>query len=231
MYSRPMASWSLLNSRIEHPCDRPFYISLFENSIHLLAKWGTHLNSLKAFCSFYKIKNSVSLIFLCIASLSLGDKDGIFITIFLSKREKTYSTVALAPAYKYSRMNLFRDSSILMVLWKETWSQIMIFLGKISHDLAYTFSTKQCFVQLSGVLQDFVGDKDPTLTDFARLRNQAVIYRWINCIAEIAPKKKIVGTAIAWIASQRTVKIGYVIASADFLVVIWIGFQQCVFLR
>ena len=36
----------------------------------------------------------------------------------------------------------------------------------------------------------------------------------------IDPKKKIVGTAIAWIANQRTVKIGYVIVSADFLVVI-----------
>ena len=36
----------------------------------------------------------------------------------------------------------------------------------------------------------------------------------------IAPKKKIVGTAIAWIESQRTVKIGYVTLSADFLVVI-----------
>ncbi len=30
----------------------------------------------------------------------------------------------------------------------------------------------------------------------------------MNCIAVIAPKKKIVGTAIAWIASQRKVKIG-----------------------
>ena len=36
----------------------------------------------------------------------------------------------------------------------------------------------------------------------------------------IEPKKKTVGTANAWIANQRTVKIGYVIASADFLVVI-----------
>ncbi len=43
----------------------------------------------------------------------------------------------------------------------------------------------------------------------------------MNCIAVIAPKKKIVGTAIAWIEIQRTVKIGYVITSADFLVVIW----------
>ena len=39
-------------------------------------------------------------------------------------------------------------------------------------------------------------------------------YLWINCIAVIAPKKKIVGTARAWIDSQRTVKIGYVIVSA-----------------
>jgi len=35
----------------------------------------------------------------------------------------------------------------------------------------------------------------------------------MNCIAVIAPKKNTVGTAIAWIANQRTVKIGYVIAS------------------
>lgn len=42
----------------------------------------------------------------------------------------------------------------------------------------------------------------------------------MNCIAVIDPKKKIVGTANAWIDNQRTVKIGYVIASADFLVVI-----------
>ncbi len=42
----------------------------------------------------------------------------------------------------------------------------------------------------------------------------------MNCIAVIEPKKKTVGTANAWIANQRTVKIGYVIASADFLVVI-----------
>lgn len=33
-------------------------------------------------------------------------------------------------------------------------------------------------------------------------------YRWINCIAVIEPKKKIVGTANAWIDNQRTVKIG-----------------------
>ena len=42
----------------------------------------------------------------------------------------------------------------------------------------------------------------------------------MNCIAVIAPKKKIVGIASAWIDNQRTVKIGYVIVSADFLVVI-----------
>lgn len=41
----------------------------------------------------------------------------------------------------------------------------------------------------------------------------------MNCIAVIAPKKKTVGTAIAWIANQRTVKIGYVIAS--FVVIKW----------
>lgn len=33
-------------------------------------------------------------------------------------------------------------------------------------------------------------------------------YRWINCIAVIAPKKKIVGTPRACTANQRTVKIG-----------------------
>ena len=33
-------------------------------------------------------------------------------------------------------------------------------------------------------------------------------YLEINCIAVIEPKKKIVGTAIAWIANQRKVKIG-----------------------
>ena len=43
----------------------------------------------------------------------------------------------------------------------------------------------------------------------------------MNCIAVIAPKKKIVGTAKAWIDNQRTVKIGYVIISVDFLVDIW----------
>ncbi len=42
----------------------------------------------------------------------------------------------------------------------------------------------------------------------------------MNCIAVIDPKKKIVGTAKAWIANQRTVKIGYVLTSADLLVVI-----------
>ena len=40
----------------------------------------------------------------------------------------------------------------------------------------------------------------------------------------IAPKKKIVGTAKPWIANQRNVKIGYVITSADFLVVIMNSF-------
>jgi len=42
----------------------------------------------------------------------------------------------------------------------------------------------------------------------------------MNCIAVIAPKKNIVGTAKACIDTQRTVKIGYVITWADFLVVI-----------
>jgi hypothetical protein len=36
----------------------------------------------------------------------------------------------------------------------------------------------------------------------------------------IEPKKKILGTANAWTDTQRTVKIGYGIASADFHVVI-----------
>lgn len=40
------------------------------------------------------------------------------------------------------------------------------------------------------------------------LEKTLLYYRWINCIAVIAPKKKIVGTAKAWTASQRTVKIG-----------------------
>ncbi len=53
----------------------------------------------------------------------------------------------------------------------------------------------------------------------------------MNCIAVIAPKKKIVGTAIPWIANQRTVKIGYVIASADFLVVICICFNKSFFIE
>ena len=42
----------------------------------------------------------------------------------------------------------------------------------------------------------------------------------MNCIAVIEPKKKIVGIAKAWTDNQRTVKIGYVRVSADFLVVI-----------
>jgi hypothetical protein len=33
----------------------------------------------------------------------------------------------------------------------------------------------------------------------------------MNCIAVIEPKKKTVGTARAWTASHRTVKIGYVV--------------------
>lgn len=33
----------------------------------------------------------------------------------------------------------------------------------------------------------------------------------MNCIAVIAPKKNTVGIANAWTASQRTVKMGYVI--------------------
>lgn len=57
----------------------------------------------------------------------------------------------------------------------------------------------------------------------------------MNCIAVIDPKKKIVGTAKPWIANQRTVKIGYVLASADFLVVIinqfkfWTDSRELVF--
>ena len=39
----------------------------------------------------------------------------------------------------------------------------------------------------------------------------------MNCIAVMDPKKKIVGTAKAWTANHRTVKIGYVL---DFFVVI-----------
>lgn len=39
-------------------------------------------------------------------------------------------------------------------------------------------------------------------------QNSSFDYRWINCIAVIEPKKKIVGTANAWTANQRTVKIG-----------------------
>lgn len=46
----------------------------------------------------------------------------------------------------------------------------------------------------------------------------------MNCIAVIAPKKKIVGTARPWIANQRKVKIGYVITSPEFLVVIIVIF-------
>jgi len=48
-------------------------------------------------------------------------------------------------------------------------------------------------------------------------------YRWINCIAVIEPRKKTVGIAKAWTASQRTVKIGYVL---DLLVVM-IYFYFC----
>jgi len=40
----------------------------------------------------------------------------------------------------------------------------------------------------------------------------------MNCIAVIEPKKKIVGTAKAWIANQRTVKIGYWITSFCVLI-------------
>ena len=39
----------------------------------------------------------------------------------------------------------------------------------------------------------------------------------MNCIAVIAPKKKIVGTANAWIANQRNVKIGYATERLKFL--------------
>lgn len=51
----------------------------------------------------------------------------------------------------------------------------------------------------------------------------------MNCIAVIAPKKKIVGIANACTDNQRTVKIGYVRASADFLVVMKIKtiFEKC----
>jgi hypothetical protein len=51
-------------------------------------------------------------------------------------------------------------------------------------------------------------------------------YRCINCIAVIAPKKKTVGTAKPWIANQRTVKIGYVSASAAFLLVMSFDFNK-----
>mmetsp|Transcript_37553 Transcript_37553/g.82389 ORF Transcript_37553/g.82389 Transcript_37553/m.82389 type:complete len:88 (-) Transcript_37553:290-553(-) len=43
--------------------------------------------------------------------------------------------------------------------------------------------------------------------------------RWMNCIALMEPRKKTAGTAMAWIASQRKVKIGYatgVLAVAGF---------------
>ena len=43
----------------------------------------------------------------------------------------------------------------------------------------------------------------------------------MNCIEVIAPKKKIVGTAKAWIANQRNVKIGYATERLRFLFIIF----------
>lgn len=37
-------------------------------------------------------------------------------------------------------------------------------------------------------------------------------YRWINCIADMDPEKKTVGTANPWTANHLTVKIGYVLS-------------------
>jgi hypothetical protein len=39
----------------------------------------------------------------------------------------------------------------------------------------------------------------------------------MNCIAVIDPRKKTVGTAKAWIANQRKVKIGYATERLKFL--------------
>jgi hypothetical protein len=41
------------------------------------------------------------------------------------------------------------------------------------------------------------------------VRSFYISYRCINCIDVMAPRKKTVGTAKAWIVSQRKVKIGY----------------------
>ena len=48
-----------------------------------------------------------------------------------------------------------------------------------------------------------------------------ISYRWINCIDVIAPRKNTVGTAKAWIVSQRKVKIGY--ATGWFVLIIEIS--------
>ena len=75
------------------------------------------------------------------------------------------------------------------------------------------FESKQIFCSWSNIEgnDDFdweEGSKDTGLLGLGPDIFVLYSYLWINCIDVIAPKKKTVGTAKAWMVNQRNVKIG-----------------------